>query len=176
MAVYARLCGGVLANAHARSGDRIAIASYLGGGDRFRSGDGRLRAATPIRTNGLRGPARGRRLRPDQGRVRGGLSAPAGPPADRLAPMAEVDDGHAREIALKRLKAKRSFRGPAGDRGRGDRPDDRDLGAQRRWLLLADLGRLRPRHRLGFDRVAGVRSTSAPITEGEIQSEMDRLQ
>ena len=35
MAVYARLCGGVLANAHARSGDRIAIASYLGGGDRF---------------------------------------------------------------------------------------------------------------------------------------------
>ena len=35
MAVYARLCGGVLANAHARSGDRIAIASYLGGGDKF---------------------------------------------------------------------------------------------------------------------------------------------
>jgi uncharacterized protein (DUF2252 family) len=35
MAVYARLCGSVLANAHARSGDRVAIASYLGGGDRF---------------------------------------------------------------------------------------------------------------------------------------------
>ena len=35
MAVYARLCGGVLANAHARSGDRIAIASYLGGSDKF---------------------------------------------------------------------------------------------------------------------------------------------
>ncbi len=35
MAVYGRLCGGVLANAHARSGDRIAISSYLGGGDRF---------------------------------------------------------------------------------------------------------------------------------------------
>ena len=34
-AVYARLCGGVLANAHARSGDRVAIASYLGGGDHF---------------------------------------------------------------------------------------------------------------------------------------------
>lgn len=33
LAVYARLCGGVLANAHARSGDRVAIASYLGGGD-----------------------------------------------------------------------------------------------------------------------------------------------
>ena len=35
LAVYARLCGGVLANAHSRSGDRVAIASYLGGGDRF---------------------------------------------------------------------------------------------------------------------------------------------
>jgi len=35
MAIYARLCGGVLANAHARSGDRVAIASYLGGGDHF---------------------------------------------------------------------------------------------------------------------------------------------
>ncbi len=35
MAIYARLCGGVLANAHARSGDRVAIASYLGGGDQF---------------------------------------------------------------------------------------------------------------------------------------------
>lgn len=35
LAIYARLCGGALANAHARSGDRIAIASYLGGGDHF---------------------------------------------------------------------------------------------------------------------------------------------
>ena len=35
MAIYARLCGGVLANAHSRSGDRVAIASYLGGGDHF---------------------------------------------------------------------------------------------------------------------------------------------
>ncbi len=35
MTVYARLCGGVLANAHARSGDRVAIAAYLGGGDQF---------------------------------------------------------------------------------------------------------------------------------------------
>jgi uncharacterized protein (DUF2252 family) len=35
LAIYARLCGGVLANAHARSGDRVAIASYLGGGDQF---------------------------------------------------------------------------------------------------------------------------------------------
>ena len=33
--LYARLCGWTLARAHARSGDRVAIASYLGGGDTF---------------------------------------------------------------------------------------------------------------------------------------------
>ncbi|MFF7973868.1 DUF2252 family protein [Streptomyces sp. NPDC007905] len=32
---YARLCGTTLARAHARSGDRIAIAAYLGGSDSF---------------------------------------------------------------------------------------------------------------------------------------------
>ncbi len=35
MGIYAQVCGGVLARAHARSGDRIAISAYLGGGDRF---------------------------------------------------------------------------------------------------------------------------------------------
>ena len=35
MEVYARLCGWTLARAHARSGDRIAIASYLGAGSTF---------------------------------------------------------------------------------------------------------------------------------------------
>ena len=35
MIVYGRLCGWTLARAHARSGDRIAIASYLGGGNNF---------------------------------------------------------------------------------------------------------------------------------------------
>ena len=35
MAVYARLCGWTLARAHARSGDRIAIAGYLGSGTAF---------------------------------------------------------------------------------------------------------------------------------------------
>jgi uncharacterized protein (DUF2252 family) len=35
MAAYGRLCGWTLARAHARSGDRVAIASYLGGGNRF---------------------------------------------------------------------------------------------------------------------------------------------
>jgi hypothetical protein len=35
MSVYGRLCGWTLARAHARSGDRIAIASYLGNGNTF---------------------------------------------------------------------------------------------------------------------------------------------
>jgi uncharacterized protein (DUF2252 family) len=35
MAVYARLCAASLARAHARSGDRIAIAAYLGSRDAF---------------------------------------------------------------------------------------------------------------------------------------------
>jgi uncharacterized protein (DUF2252 family) len=34
-AAYGELCGWTLARAHARSGDRIAIASYLGSGDTF---------------------------------------------------------------------------------------------------------------------------------------------
>jgi uncharacterized protein (DUF2252 family) len=35
MGLFGRLCGATLARAHARSGDRIAIAAYLGGGDVF---------------------------------------------------------------------------------------------------------------------------------------------
>ncbi|HEX8794123.1 MAG TPA: DUF2252 domain-containing protein [Polyangiaceae bacterium] len=35
MSVYAAICGWSLARAHARSGDRVAIASYLGKGDAF---------------------------------------------------------------------------------------------------------------------------------------------
>ncbi len=35
MAHYGRLCGWTLARAHARSGDRIAIAAYLGKGPSF---------------------------------------------------------------------------------------------------------------------------------------------
>jgi hypothetical protein len=35
MAMYGRLCGATLARAHARSGDAIAIAAYLGRGDSF---------------------------------------------------------------------------------------------------------------------------------------------
>jgi uncharacterized protein (DUF2252 family) len=35
LAAYGRICGWTLARAHARSGDRVAIAAYLGGGDAF---------------------------------------------------------------------------------------------------------------------------------------------
>ena len=35
LAFYARICGQTLARAHARSGDPIAIAAYLGKKDRF---------------------------------------------------------------------------------------------------------------------------------------------
>ena len=35
MSIYARMCAQSLARAHARSGDRIAVASYLGNSDTF---------------------------------------------------------------------------------------------------------------------------------------------
>lgn len=35
LTIYAEICGWTLARAHARSGDRVAIAAYLGSGDRF---------------------------------------------------------------------------------------------------------------------------------------------
>jgi hypothetical protein len=35
MRAYARLCGWTLARAHARSGDRVALAAYLGGSAKF---------------------------------------------------------------------------------------------------------------------------------------------
>jgi Uncharacterized protein conserved in bacteria (DUF2252) len=35
MAVYGKLCGWTLARAHARTGDRVAIAAYLGSGAGF---------------------------------------------------------------------------------------------------------------------------------------------
>jgi uncharacterized protein (DUF2252 family) len=35
LTIYARLCGWTLAHAHARSGDRIALAAYLGGSGKF---------------------------------------------------------------------------------------------------------------------------------------------
>ena len=35
LGIYAQMCGWTLARAHARSGDRIALAAYLGKSDRF---------------------------------------------------------------------------------------------------------------------------------------------
>jgi uncharacterized protein (DUF2252 family) len=35
MMIYANMCGWTLARAHARSGDRVALAAYLGGSDKF---------------------------------------------------------------------------------------------------------------------------------------------
>jgi uncharacterized protein (DUF2252 family) len=43
--LYGALCGWTLARAHARSGDRIAIASYLGGSDVFDRAIGRFASA-----------------------------------------------------------------------------------------------------------------------------------
>ena len=66
MTAYAQICGGILARAHARSGDRIAIAAYLGGGDSFDRAiaEFRRRLRRPERAR-LRGAAgRGRRWQP----------------------------------------------------------------------------------------------------------------
>ena len=43
MLLYGRFCGWTLARAHARSGDSVAIAAYLGTGDAFDRSDGRVR-------------------------------------------------------------------------------------------------------------------------------------
>ena len=70
MAVYGKLCGETLARAHARTGDRIAIASYLGYGT---SSTGRFWSSarpTPSRTTRLRGRDPGDRRGPDRGRHR----------------------------------------------------------------------------------------------------------
>jgi len=45
MRLYGELCGWTLARAHARSGDRIAIAAYLGGSDAFDKAIARFAAA-----------------------------------------------------------------------------------------------------------------------------------
>ncbi len=80
MTVYARLCGWTLARAHARSGDRIALAAYLGGSDKFDAGDRRLRRnlRRPERTRLRRAPDR-RQRRQGRGHHRD-LKSPCNPP------------------------------------------------------------------------------------------------
>ena len=71
MTVYAQICGHALARAHARSGDAVAIASYLGAGDTLRSCAGVVRRGVRRSERArLRRPARGRRVRPRLGRER----------------------------------------------------------------------------------------------------------
>jgi hypothetical protein len=45
LAIYGNLCGGVLARAHAKSGDPWAIAGYLGKSDRFDEAMGKFALA-----------------------------------------------------------------------------------------------------------------------------------
>ena len=45
LGIYAQLCGWTLARAHARSGDRVAIGAYMGGGDVFPQAVARFAAA-----------------------------------------------------------------------------------------------------------------------------------
>ncbi len=66
---YGRLCGATLARAHARSGDRIAIAAYLGSGDVFD------RALAGVRRE-LRRPERARLRRTRRGREVGARDRP----------------------------------------------------------------------------------------------------
>ena len=90
--------------------------------------------------------------------------------------MAEVDEGHARAIALKRLKAKRSFKGLLATAA--------GVivlmiviwalsGGGYFWPIWVVFG-------LGIALVStawqAYGPASAPITEDEIQSEMDKLQ
>ena len=50
MTFYARLCGSTLARAHARSGDPVAIAAYLGAGDDIDQAIANFSTRTPTRT------------------------------------------------------------------------------------------------------------------------------
>ena len=86
MGVYAQMCGWTLARAHARSGDRIAIAGYLAPAGGLRRGDRRvlraLRRPERARLRRARGgdrfrpPRRGERL--NVGRAKAGAAAGAG--------------------------------------------------------------------------------------------------
>ena len=71
MSEYAGLCGWTLAKAHARSGDAIAIGSYLGSGDVFDKAIGEFAERYADQNEQrLRGAKGGGRLGPRQGRIR----------------------------------------------------------------------------------------------------------
>ena len=72
--IYAGLCGWTLARAHARSGDRVALAAYLGKTDKFDT------ALADVRRN-LRRPERTRPRRARRRRHRGSRRSTIGPVA-----------------------------------------------------------------------------------------------
>ena len=57
LTIYAEVCGRTLAKAHARSGDAIAIASYLGAGDPSTGRWPRSPSPTPTRTSATTTPS-----------------------------------------------------------------------------------------------------------------------
>ena len=79
MTSYGRMCGWTLARAHARTGDRIAIAAYLGGSDKFDQAVAQIRRDLR-RSERTRSRGTGRRccLR-TRASPNGHLSPPAGP-------------------------------------------------------------------------------------------------
>ena len=107
---YARICGWTLARAHARSGDPVAIAEYLGEQRRVRQIDHRLlgavrrpeRAGLPgVRQGGpVRTPGSGRRRLNGPGRACRQPSPRAG--GDRTLPVAFAAPGPRCEVAGRR--------------------------------------------------------------------------
>ena len=100
MRIYAEMCGWTLARAHARSGDPVAIAAYLGKKRRLRPGHRRvLGAPTPTRTSATTSPEGGRRRRPAHGRggsvMRPSMPNPPGGQVDEPARSQQAPDPQA---------------------------------------------------------------------------------
>ena len=105
MALYGEMCGWTLARAHARSGDRIAIAAYLGSGDTFDRAMLSSRPPTPTRTSGTTThwsprsrPGESRRFRASSMFPKSILLKLTGPPAEPgpgAPPRAEPEVVHA---------------------------------------------------------------------------------
>ena len=95
MTMYAQLCGHALAKAHARSGDAIAIASYLGARRQLRSRAGLVR-------RGLRRPERARLPRPAR--------RPSRPVASRPRPASEGPDERRPHVRQTRVSVRRRLR------------------------------------------------------------------
>ena len=109
---YVEAAAWTLARAHARSGDRVAIAAYLGGGEALRRGDGRVRRA-------LRGPERAR-LRGAQGRCRRRPDPDRDGRLSRERPRGSPRRSRPDRCSPWRLRgARRALAGAVRDRGAG---------------------------------------------------------